>query len=105
MVMLVFTLPSHPLVFKVIRDRFAYPKNIAPEQVREKYLLVFKHDRVGRLIDAQEYRFLRFPRAQFDAAMLDELLTDCATSVSLDGDDVVVHVEGRRHRFHPRCRG
>jgi isocitrate dehydrogenase kinase/phosphatase len=91
MVMAVATLPGYPLVFKVIRDRFAYPKNIAPEQVREKYLLVFKHDRVGRLIDAQEYRHLRFPRAQFEAAMLDELLAECAASVSLDGDDVVVH--------------
>ena len=91
MVMAVATLPGYPLVFKVIRDRFAYPKNIAPEQVREKYLLVFKHDRVGRLIDAQEYRFLRFPRAQFETDMLEELLGECAASVSLEGDDVVVH--------------
>ena len=91
MVMAVATLPGYPLVFKVIRDRFAYPKNIAPEQVREKYLLVFKHDRVGRLIDAQEYRFLRFPRAQFEARMLEELLGECAASVSLEGEDVVVH--------------
>ncbi|MFT3807797.1 bifunctional isocitrate dehydrogenase kinase/phosphatase [Arenimonas sp.] len=91
MVMAVFTLPGYPLVFKLIRDKFAYPKNIAREQVREKYLLVFKHDRVGRLIDAQEYRFLRFPRSQFAPALLDELLGECRESVSLDGDDVVVH--------------
>jgi len=91
MVMAVFTLPGYPLVFKVIRDRFAYPKNIAPEQVREKYLLVFKHDRVGRLIDAQEYRFLRFPRAQFDGPVLGELLGECGSSVTLEGDDVVLH--------------
>jgi isocitrate dehydrogenase kinase/phosphatase len=32
--------------------------------VIEKYQLVFKHDRAGRLIDAQEFRFLRFPRAR-----------------------------------------
>ena len=91
MVMAVFTLPGYPLVFKLIRDKFAYPKNIAREQVREKYLLVFKHDRVGRLIDAQEYRFLRFPRSQFAPALLDELLGECRESVSLDGEDVVVH--------------
>src|SRR5581483_11248007 len=29
MVMLVFTLPSYPLVFKLIRDRFAFPKQSA----------------------------------------------------------------------------
>ena len=91
MVMAVFTLPGYPLVFKLIHDKFAYPKNIAREQVREKYQLVFKHDRVGRLIDAQEYRFLRFPRAQFAPALLDELLGECRESVSLDGEHVVVH--------------
>jgi isocitrate dehydrogenase kinase/phosphatase len=91
MVMAVATLPGYPLVFKVIRDRFAFPKTIAPDEVRDKYLLVFKHDRVGRLIDAQEYRFLRFPRAQFETPMLDELLAECTASVSLDGEDVVIH--------------
>ena len=91
MVMAVFTLPGYPLVFKLIRDKFAYPKNIAREQVREKYQLVFKHDRVGRLIDAQEYRFLRFPRWQFAADMREELLGECRESVSEDGDDLVVH--------------
>jgi len=91
MVMAVFTLPSYPLVFKLIRDRFAYPKDIAREDVRGKYQLVFKHDRVGRLIDAQEYRHLRFPRAQFAPALLDELLRECRESVSSEGEDIVVH--------------
>lgn len=91
MVMAVFTLPGYPLVFKLIRDKFAYPKNIAREQVREKYRLVFRHDRVGRLIDAQEYRFLRFPRAQFAQVLLDELRNECRESVSEDGEDLVVH--------------
>ncbi len=65
MVMLVFTLPSFDVVFKVIRDRFAYPKNIVREDVLAKYQLVFKHDRAGRLVDAQEIQapaMLRFPR-------------------------------------------
>ncbi len=91
MVMAVFTLPGYPLVFKLIRDKFAYPKNIAREQVLEKYHLVFKHDRVGRLIDAQEYRHLRFPRKQFTDAMRDELLSECTQSVSEDGEHIVVH--------------
>ena len=91
MVMAVFTLPGYALVFKLIRDKFAYPKTIAREQVREKYQLVFKHDRVGRLIDAQEYRFLRFPRGQFAPALLDELLAECRDSVSEDNEDLVVH--------------
>jgi isocitrate dehydrogenase kinase/phosphatase len=91
MVMAVFTLPAYPLVFKVIRDQFSFPKDSSREDVRNKYSLVFKHDRVGRLIDAQEYRHLRFPRAQFEPALLDELLRECRESVSAEGQDIVVH--------------
>ena len=90
MVMLVFTLPSYPLVFKLIRDRFAYPKESARDDVMQKYTLVFRHDRGGRLVDAQEFRWLRFPRAQFTPALLDELLGACSETARLDGDDVVV---------------
>jgi isocitrate dehydrogenase kinase/phosphatase len=91
MVMAVFTLPGYPLVFKLIRDAFGYPKESNRDEVRKKYALVFNHDRVGRLIDAQEYRHLRFPRAQFEPELLDELLRECSRTVSLEGSDLVVH--------------
>jgi isocitrate dehydrogenase kinase/phosphatase len=90
MVMAVFTPVDYPLVFKVIRDHFAYPKDIARRQVEEKYRLVFRYDRIGRLVDAQEFRELRFPRAQFEPSMLDELLSQCAETVQIDGDHVLV---------------
>lgn len=89
MVMAVFTLPSYPVVFKLIRDRFAYPKTMARAEVEEKYRLVFHHDRVGRLVDAQLFRHLRFPRRQFAPALLDELLEGCRETVQADGDDLV----------------
>ena len=59
----------------------------------EVYSAYFEYtdEHVGRLIDAQEYRFLRFPCSQFAPALLDELLGECRESVSLDGEDVVVH--------------
>jgi isocitrate dehydrogenase kinase/phosphatase len=91
MVMAVFTLPGYPLVFKVIRDEFGWPKQSDRGEVQAKYALVFMHDRVGRLIDAQEYRHLRFPRAQFEPSLLDELLSQCSHSVSREGEDIVVH--------------
>jgi isocitrate dehydrogenase kinase/phosphatase len=90
MVMLVFTLPSYPLVFKLIRDRFAFPKESVRAEVMEKYTLVFRHDRGGRLVDAQEFRWLRFPRTQFAQVLLDELLTSCSETAFIDGDDVVI---------------
>ncbi|ALN88944.1 isocitrate dehydrogenase kinase/phosphatase family protein [Lysobacter capsici] len=101
MVMAVFTLPSYPLVFKIIRDHFAYPKEVAREEVEAKYSLVFHHDRVGRLVDAQPFRFLRFPRSRFAPDLLDELLSTCAKSISLDGDDLVLHLCYVERRLRP----
>jgi len=90
MVMAVFTPKDYPVVIKLIRDRFAYPKDIARRQVEEKYQLVFRYDRVGRLVDAQEFRDLRFPLRQVDPDMLAELVTECAETVEVDGEELVV---------------
>lgn len=90
MVMSVFTLPSYDIVFKVIRDRFAYPKNIRRGDVISRYQLVFRHDRAGRLIDAQEFKRLRFARDRFDPELLDELLTDSAATCLVQGADIVI---------------
>ena len=90
LVMLVFTLPSYPLVFKLIRDRFAPSKKFGRRQVMDRYHLVFRHDRVGRLIDAQEFKDLRFPVAQFAPELLDQLRTECDRNIEIEGDSVVV---------------
>lgn len=90
LVMLVFTLPSYGLVFKLIRDRFGYPKESKREQVIQKYQLVFKHDRAGRLIDTQEFRQIKFPLARFDAPLLEELLGETADICHVDGDTLTI---------------
>jgi isocitrate dehydrogenase kinase/phosphatase len=99
--MLVFTLPSYPLVFKVIRDKFAFPKQIVRQDVLDKYDLVFKHDRVGRLVDAQQFRFLRFRRAQFEPKLLAELVDGCKESVVEDGEDLVISLLYVERRLRP----
>ncbi len=91
MVMIVFTLPGYDAVFKVIRDRFPYPKQTTRRQVMAKYRLVFRHDRAGRLIDAHEFEHMRFPRDRFDEALLAELEASAARSVTVDGDVVTLH--------------
>lgn len=101
MVMAVFTLPSYALVFKLIRDRFAYPKEVAREEVEAKYSLVFHHDRVGRLVDAQPFRFLRFPRSRFAPDLLEELLDTCAGGITQDGGDLVLHLCYVERRLRP----
>jgi isocitrate dehydrogenase kinase/phosphatase len=97
MVMAVFTLPRFDHVFKVIRDRFPEPKSITREGVMEKYALVFRHDRAGRLIDAQEFAHLRFARSRFAPEVLDELLGQAGSSVSVAGDQVDI-----RHMYVER---
>jgi isocitrate dehydrogenase kinase/phosphatase len=90
MVMLVFTLPSYPYVFKVIRDRFAPPKEIDRETVMEKYLMVKLHDRVGRMADTLEYSRVALPLDRFDPALVEELKAECACGLELDGDQLVI---------------
>jgi isocitrate dehydrogenase kinase/phosphatase len=90
LVMIVFTLPSHDLVFKVIRDKFGAPKNTTRAEVIERYQFVFRHDRAGRLVDAQEFKRLRLPRARFMPALADELLRDASESCRIEGDDLIV---------------
>ena len=89
LVMVCFTLPSFDVVFKIIRDRFPYPKTVLREEVMAKYQLVFKHDRAGRLVDAQEFKRLRFPKALFAPELLEELLNETALTVREDGDSLV----------------
>jgi isocitrate dehydrogenase kinase/phosphatase len=90
MVMAVFTLPSYDIVFKVIRDRFAYPKTVVRRDVLDKYQLVFKRDRAGRLVDAQEFRLLKFHRDRFERPLLEELLNECSETVRIEGRNVVI---------------
>ena len=97
MVMVVFTLPSYDVVFKVIRDAFEYPKSTTRRHVMDRYRLVFRHDRAGRLVDAQEFEHLVLPRARFTERLLAELGESAAQSVAVDGDRVAI-----RHLYAER---
>jgi isocitrate dehydrogenase kinase/phosphatase len=89
LVMVVFTLPSYDIVIKIIRDRFAPPKTSSRQDVLDKYQLVFKHDRAGRLIDAQEFRFLAFHQSRFSEQLLEELATETKESTRFVDDQVI----------------
>jgi isocitrate dehydrogenase kinase/phosphatase len=97
MVMDVFTMPSYEVVFKIIKDRFRRPKSTTREAVIDKYQLIFRHDRAGRLIDAQEFEHLRFPRTLFTERLLEHLSRDAGRTVTLEGD--YVHL---RHAYVER---
>jgi isocitrate dehydrogenase kinase/phosphatase len=90
LVMICFTLPSFEVVFKIIRDHIPEVKSVSKKDVMAKYSFVFLHDRAGRLIDAQEFRRLRFPLKRFSAELLEELRGEAANSVHVEGDDLII---------------
>ena len=101
MVMSVFTLPGLDVVFKVIKDRFDYPKTVTHQEVRDKYRLVFRHDRAGRLVDAQEFEHLEFDRSRFSDELLQELKHVATEAVEFRGDSVVIRHLYTERRLRP----
>lgn len=90
LVMVVFTLHGFDVVLKVIRDRFGAPKQVTRDRVLNRYRLVFRHDRAGRLVDAQEFEHLALPRDRFDPSLVDYLAEHCSRSVEVDADTVTI---------------
>jgi isocitrate dehydrogenase kinase/phosphatase len=90
MVMLVFDMPNYDLVFKIIKDQFDQPKRITRQEVLDKYEMVFKHDRAGRLIDAQSFEHLQFDRRRFSEELLAELLDKAAKTARLEDEWVAL---------------
>ena len=90
LVMTVFTLPSYPYVFKVIRDEIAASKDTNREKVKQKYTLVKHHDRVGRMTDVLEYSDVAFPRARFSDQLVAELMAVAPSVVEIDNDHLII---------------
>jgi isocitrate dehydrogenase kinase/phosphatase len=98
LVMVVFTLPSYPYVFKMIKDVIPYPKETDRETIKSKYQLVKMHDRVGRMADTWEYSQVALPRSRFHPELIRELLAMCPSEVEIDAHTVVlrhVYIERR----------
>ncbi len=101
MVMTVFTLPSYPVVFKIMKDRFSSSKQITREGVIAKYQLVKRHDRAGRMADTQEFVNLSLPRKRFSDALLQELQEVAATSIDVAEEEVLIRHLWTERRMIP----
>ena len=95
LVMLVFTLPSFPYVFKIIKD--VRSKDVTREHIVSKYQLVKLHDRAGRMADTWEYSNVDFPRARFDPGLIDEIKTLAPSLIDEVDDRIVI-----RHMYIER---
>jgi len=90
MVMAVFTLPSYEYVFKIIKDRFTPPKEVTHQEVRDKYQLVKRWDRAGRMADTQEFANLVFEASRFSDELMEELEATCASQVEINGRALII---------------
>ncbi|WP_250462667.1 bifunctional isocitrate dehydrogenase kinase/phosphatase [Caballeronia sp. GAFFF2] len=90
LVMIVFTLPSFPYVFKLIKDAFPPPKETTREKIQGKYQLVKRHDRVGRMADTLEYSSVALPLARLDDALICELEKEAPSMIEYEGDKLVI---------------
>ena len=90
LVMLVFTLPSYPYVFKVIKDVFGVTKEVDHATVKRKYQLVKQVDRVGRMADTLEFSHVALPKARFSRELVDELYKLVPSLLEEDGDDLII---------------
>lgn len=89
LVMTVFTLPGYNHVFKIIKDAFEPPKYMSRETVKEKYRLVKKLDRVGRLADTHEYDHFRLPYHRFSRELLLELRACIPAQLHIHGEHIL----------------
>ncbi|MBV8396126.1 MAG: bifunctional isocitrate dehydrogenase kinase/phosphatase [Actinobacteria bacterium] len=89
-VMAVFTLPSYPYVFKLIRDHFGPTKNTTRDEVMRKFQIVKEVDRVGRMVDALEFVDLALPLDRFAPTLLEELNDLTPSSIAVEGGELVV---------------
>ncbi|MDP3224976.1 MAG: bifunctional isocitrate dehydrogenase kinase/phosphatase, partial [Rubrivivax sp.] len=86
MVMLVFDLPSFPYVFKLIKDFYPPQKKTTREQIKGKYLLVKRHDRVGRMADTLEYSKVALPLSRFEPELVEEMQKFCPSLLEITGE-------------------
>ncbi|QRN41672.1 MAG: bifunctional isocitrate dehydrogenase kinase/phosphatase [Neisseriaceae bacterium] len=90
LVMIVFTLPSFPYVFKIIKDYFGPNKNFDRTYVKNKYELVKKHDRVGRLADTLEYTNVAIPLSRCSEELLTELKELAPSQIKICKDLLII---------------
>lgn len=101
MVMLVFTLPSFPYVFKIIKDVFGAAKNTDKATVKRKFLLVKQVDRVGRMADTLEFSNVAFPLQRFSDEVLTELRTLAPSCYEIEGDTLIIRHLYIERRMEP----
>ena len=101
MVMVVFTLPSYPYVFKVIKDRFPPPKETTQQKVIDQYRLVKSLDRVGRMADTWEFSYAAFPINRLQKSLLQLLQEEIPEKITIEDEHIIIEKIFIEHRLVP----
>ncbi|MCX8016926.1 MAG: bifunctional isocitrate dehydrogenase kinase/phosphatase [Rhodocyclaceae bacterium] len=101
LVMLVFTLPSYPFVFKVIKDKFGATKEVDHATVKRKYQLVKQVDRVGRMADTLEFSQVALPKHRFAPELLAELRREIPSLLEEDDEQIIIRHLYIERRMEP----
>ena len=95
-VMIAFTLPEYNYVYKVIKDAPCFlrsaqqpPKGITRAQVMAQYDFVRRRDRVGRIVETQDFENMRFRLFRFADNLIRELNQAAGQLVTVDPEFVV----------------
>ena len=99
--MVVFTLPSYPYVFKVIKDRFPAPKDTTQQKVIDQYRLVKSLDRVGRMADTWEFSHAAFPVDRLHKSLLETLKREIPSKITEEDDHIIIEKIFIEHRLNP----
>jgi isocitrate dehydrogenase kinase/phosphatase len=90
LVMICFTMPGFQDAFKIIRDKFPDVKKTTRKSIMNKYKMVFRHNRAGRLMDVQDFQHLKFDETLFAPSLLEELRTAAPDTVHIANGFVVI---------------
>ena len=85
----------------MIRDEILPPKEVDQATVKAKYLLVKRHDRVGRMADTWEFSEVALPRTRCSGELLKELRRAAPSLIEDDGESVVISHLYIERRMHP----
>lgn len=96
-VMIAFTLPDYEFVLKIIKDHPCFlrtqdvtPKRSTRQEVMKQYDFVCHRDRVGRMVDTQEFENLKFKRKRFTSTLLTEFGAAAREAVSIEREYIVL---------------
>ena len=69
---------------------FSFTRSYFHVEIQRPYDLVFKHDRAGRLVDAQAFEHLQFDACCFSDQLLDELQAEARQTVQIKDEQIIV---------------